>query len=194
MEQEQEQHHEHEEKPQEQAIPERPLECCGECRRPVRVIYTEIVGKNTNRWAMCDECPVLRHKLRGGGKVATVSGEVLASLVCGGCGLALDEVKMGASLGCPLCYDIFSDEVTRELVQLERVPPKFFLQKKGEPLHEGRSPGQQQQIDPSLKLLALQQALHETLGREDYEQAALLRDQIHELEEKAKNTREKEHG
>jgi protein arginine kinase activator len=158
------------------------------------VIYTEVIGKSINRVAMCDECPVLRQKLRGGGKATVVSGEASASLVCGGCGLTLDEVRMGASLGCPLCYDIFNDEVSRELVQLERIPPRYHLQKKGEPLHVGRSPGQQQEIDPSLKLLALQQALHETLGREDYEQAALLRDQIRELEEKAKGMKEKEHG
>ena len=120
-----------------------------------------------------------------------VPGKAPASLACGRCGLTLDEVKMGAPLGCPLCYEIFSDEVVHELAQLERLPPKFVVQRKGEPLHAGRSPGKQQEIDPSLKLLALQQALHETLGREDYEQAALLRDQIREIEEKSK---EKENG
>ena len=132
--------------------------------------------------------------MRGGGAAPQLSGKTSASLVCGGCGLTLDEVKMGSPLGCPLCYEIFGDEVVHELVQLERLPPKFGHQKKGESLHVGRSPGQQQQIDPSLKLLSLQQALHETLGREDYEQAALLRDQIREIEEKSKGPEEKKNG
>jgi protein arginine kinase activator len=180
-----------EEKPQEQALPERPLECCGECRRPIQVIYTEIIGKSVSRFAMCNECPVLRQKLHGEGTVAQVTGKTLASVVCGGCGLTLDEVKMGSLLGCPLCYEIFSDDVVHELAQLERLPPKRAHQKKGESLHVGRSPGRHQEVDPSLKLLSLQQALHETLGREDYEQAALLRDQIREIEEKSKDSREK---
>jgi protein arginine kinase activator len=183
-----------EEKLQEPVFPERPLECCGECRRPIQVIYTEIVGKNVSLLAMCGECPVLRQKLHGSGTATQVIGKTFTSLVCGGCGLTLDEVKMGASLGCPLCYEIFREEVVHELVQLERLPPKFALQRKGEPLHLGRAPGQQQEIDPSLQLLALQQALHETLGREDYEQAALLRDQIHEIEEKSKGLKEKKNG
>lgn len=183
-----------EEKTQESQLPDRPLECSGECRRPIQVIYTEIMGKNISRFAMCAECPVLRQKLQGGGPTVQVSGKTPACLVCGGCGLTLDEVKMGSPLGCPLCYEIFGEEVIHELAQLERLPPKFAFQKKGEPLHTGRSPGQQQEIDPSLKLMALQQALHETLGREDYEQAALLRDQIREIEEKSKSAKEKKDG
>ena len=178
----------------EKSLPERPLECCGECRRPIKILYTEIVGKNITKMAMCGECPVLRQKLHGGGTVKRAEGGSPAELVCGGCGLTLDEVKMGASLGCPLCYEIFSDEILRELAQLERIPLKYAFQKRGEPLHIGRTPGQHQEIDPSLKLLALQQALHETLGREDYEQAALLRDQIREIEEKTKSKEEEKHG
>ena len=177
-----------EQKPQkiEKETSDRPLECSGECRRPNKTIYTEIVGKTVTKTAMCAECPILRQKLHGGGTVRQAEGGAPAELVCGGCGLTLDEVKMGASLGCPLCYEIFHDEILRELVQLERIPIKYAFQKRGEPIHVGATPGLQQEFDPSLKLLTLQQALHETLGREDYEQAALLRDQIKEIEEKSK--------
>lgn len=185
---------EQEQKPSEKTVPERPMECCGECRRPIHVIYTEMVGKTISRFAMCSECPVLEQKLHGGGVATQTPGRAPASLVCGGCGMTLDEVKMGAPLGCPLCYEIFQDEVIHEMMQLERLPPKSALQKRGEPLHVGRSPGHHQVIDPSLKLLALQQALHETLGREDYEQAALLRDQIREIEEQSKAPEEKDNG
>ena len=172
----------------EKKLPDRPLECGGECRRPITTIYTEIVGKNITKMAMCAECPVLRQRLHGGGAIQRTPNGAPTDLACGGCGLTLDEVKMGAPLGCPLCYDIFCDEVLRELVQLERIPAKYAVQRKGEPLHIGRTREQHQEIDPSLKLLALQQALHETLGKENYEQAALLRDQIKEIEEKTKET------
>lgn len=168
--------------------PERPIECTGECRRPIHVIYTEIVGKTVTKTAMCAECPVLRQKLHGGGTIKKTNGATPTEMVCGSCGLTLDEVRMGATLGCPLCYDIFGEEIVRELVQLDRLPSKYSVQKRGEPLHKGKTPGQHQQIDPSLQLLTLQQALNETLGREDYEQAALLRDQIRKIEETSKTT------
>ena len=122
---------EQKEKKHEPALPERPLECCGECRRPIQVIYTEIIGKTISRFAMCDECPVLHRKLHGSSSATAVPGKAPASLACGRCGLTLDEVKMGAPLGCPLCYEIFSDEVVHELAQLERLPPKFVVQRKG---------------------------------------------------------------
>lgn len=60
------------------------------------------------------------------------------------------------------------------------MPQKIAI-KKNLPLHMGRLPGQAVEINPALKLLALNQALHETLSHEDYEQAAWLRDQIKEL-------------
>ena len=41
------------------------------------------------------------------------------------------------------------------------------------------------EISPTLRLIALNEALDETLIREDYEQAALLRDQIRALKEKS---------
>jgi len=161
---------------------ERPLEC-SECRKPIKVAYTEVIGKNITKVGMCAECPLLQKKLRGSSAILSQESETATSLCCGSCGLSLEEVKMGASLGCPLCYEIFSDEIFHELSTLETIPPKYLLQKKSSLIHTGRTPGKQQEIDPSLKLLTLQQALHETLQREDYEQAAWLRDQIKTLED-----------
>ena len=153
---------------------ERPLECC-ECKKPIVVCYTEAVGSQITRYGMCKDCPVLAKKMHG----HRVEKESSASLCCGSCGVTLEEVKKGASLGCPLCYEIYAEEIFHELEILGRLPARF----ERKPFHCGRLPGQQQELDPSLKLLSLQQALHDTLGREDYEAAAQLRDQIKELED-----------
>ena len=163
--------------------PERRIEC-SECKRPVRVIYTEIVGKTITRTAMCNECPFLREKLRGKAVQLLTSA---TELVCGGCGLTLDLIKMGSQLGCPLCYKIFGEELVMELQETDRLPKKTAPIKKGTLLHTGRRPGQQHEAPASLKLYTLHQALTETLGREDYEQAALLRDQIRKLTEGTKD-------
>lgn len=156
---------------------ERPIEC-GECKKPVAVIYTEIIGKMIYRVAMCSTCPMLRHKLYGAKIVEPYSAEAISSgLCCGTCGTTADEVKMGSLLGCTTCYEVFDELVTQELQQIEKTARRPL------PLHIGRQPGQVAEVNPALKLLALHQALNETLSREDYEQAAWLRDQIKALTE-----------
>lgn len=162
--------------------PERPIEC-GECKKPVAVVYTELVGKMMYRLAMCSDCPMLRQKLYGSKIVEPCDPEALSlGLCCGNCGTTADEVRMGGSVGCSACYEIFEELLTQELATQERLLHSH-KGKRLETLHRGRSPGQTAQINPALKLVALHQALNETLSREDYEQAAWLRDQIKELTE-----------
>ena len=50
--------------------------------------------------------------------------------------------------------------------------------------HQGHKPGELKEVNPSLKILALNEALNKTLNDEDYEQAAWIRDQIQELKKK----------
>ncbi len=164
-------------------LPERHLEC-SECKKPIVVCYTEIVGKMIYRIGMCADCPILRQKLHGQQSgVLSVQEAQNASLTCGGCGTTADEVMMGAQLGCSLCYEVFEDLIIQELQSTSRILQKMLGLKKVAPLHLGRTPGQKAEVNTASKLLALHQALHETLGREDYEQAAWLRDQIKALTE-----------
>src|SRR6185295_2521223 len=161
-------------------LPERHIEC-SECKKPIHTIYTELVGKMVYKLGMCADCPLLRQKLQGTAIVHTVSDAKEAGLVCGGCNTTIDEVRMGTHLGCPLCYEVFEEIVVAELQAANRLAHKMAGVRKVAPLHLGRLPGQASEVSPSMKLLALHQALHETLGREDYEQAAWLRDQIRAL-------------
>ncbi len=162
--------------------PERPIEC-GECKKPVAVIYTELVGKMMYRTAMCSDCPRLRQKLYGTRIDKAHDAEALAAgLCCGICGTTADEIKMGAHVGCANCYEVFDDLLSQELATQGRLTQSQH-KPHSIPLHLGRNPGQTAEINPSLKLLALHQALNETLSREDYEQAAWLRDQIKALTE-----------
>lgn len=160
--------------------PERHIEC-SECKKPVAYCYTEVVGKMIYRLGMCHDCPLLRQRLQGQPNPFIENTPIPATgLCCGGCGLTQDEVTMGAPLGCSLCYEVFEDLLIQELVEAGRIPLKIAV-KKNLPLHMGRLPGQSVEVNPALKLLALNQALHETLSHEEYEQAAWLRDQIKEL-------------
>ncbi|MBS0635808.1 MAG: hypothetical protein JSR37_10130 [Verrucomicrobia bacterium] len=162
--------------------PERHIEC-GECKKPVAVIYTEIVGKMIYRIAMCSDCPMLKQRLYGVRLKEPRGDEALkAGLCCGNCGTTADELKMGANVGCSTCYEVFDELLIQELALQENHTP-VKKTKRSRPLHVGRAPGQNVEINPALKLLALHQALNDTLAREDYEQAAWLRDQIKALTE-----------
>lgn len=172
---------------------DRPLEC-GECKKPVAVRYTEIVGGTITHINMCADCPELRRRLNGltpAEQNHVQTGQ--AGLECGDCGTTLEEVKRGHRLGCMVCYDVFGDLVLNEMQATHRIPARVFSGlKKSHLIHIGRAPGESLAINPSSRLLALNEALTETLNREDYEQAAWLRDQIRALTETGEKPQEKE--
>ena len=168
-------------------MPDRPLEC-SECKKLVTVHYTEIVGETMSQTCMCADCPELQKRLHG---IPQWGGEGLeggAGLACGNCGTSLDAVRMGSDLGCCDCYEIFEDVIIQELLSSKKIPLRLANNKKSTPIHIGRAPGEAQEINISLRLLALNEALNETLKKEDYEQAAWLRDQIKALTENQEET------
>ncbi len=170
---------------------DRPLDCT-ECKRPLAVCYTEIVDNKMTRTVMCASCPHLEKRLYGiFHKVDSQKEHMGTALACGNCGVSLDAIRMGHLLGCGECYSVFGETLTDELLKENRISRHLTSNKKTQPLHIGRAPGEVTEISPTLKLIALNEALDETLIREDYEQAALLRDQIREIKEKADNDQEK---
>lgn len=170
------------EKKTDKHFPDRPLEC-GECKKPIAIHYTEIVGDTITHTSMCADCPELQRRLHGTNPRELVANQAgtSAGLECGNCGTTLEEVKRGHRLGCPDCYTVFEDVLLMEMQAADRLSPRVLPAKKSLPIHIGRAPGETLAINPSSRLLALNEALKETLSREDYEQAAWLRDQIKAL-------------
>lgn len=164
-------------------IADRPLECT-ECRKPIAVWYTEIVANTTVQTCMCQDCPELQKRLQGISQEAADSvshTESSAGLCCGECGTKLSSIRMGHPMGCAECYQVFSDVILQELITSHKVPLSLANKSPSGSLHVGHKPGQTIELSPSLQLIALNEALKEALGREDYEQAAWLRDQIKDL-------------
>jgi protein arginine kinase activator len=170
-------------------MPERPVEC-SHCKRSIKVIYKEIVDHSIIITEMCAECPVLQQKLHG--QIAELQPregltETEAGLCCGHCRTTLESVKMGNPLGCSECYAIFADVLVSELITADKLPSRLkkdLQVKKIQPLHLGKSPGKSLTIPTSSRLTALNEALNEALRKENYEQAAWIRDQIKALTEK----------
>lgn len=170
---------------------DRPLEC-GACRKTTCISYTEIVRSNVSTFSMCKDCPVLRKRMEGVSledgtqELTSMDPERAEALSCSSCGVSVDAIKMGHHLGCKDCYALFSDLLLQEMENSGRIPQELISTqiKESKPIHIGREPGEVKEVNPSLRLIALNEALDDTLSREDYEQAAWLRDQIKALKEK----------
>lgn len=172
-----------EENNHENKIPDRPLEC-SECKKSITVRYTEIIGNSITRISMCSDCPELHRRLYGAPThYLPGNQEGITGLACGNCGTTLNALRVGTPLGCSICYEVFDDILLTEMLASEKIPSRITPIKKSILIHIGRAPGEIQEINPSLRLLALNEALNETLKKEDYEQAAWLRDQIKALTE-----------
>lgn len=166
-------------------MPERPDEC-GQCKKPAKVIYKEIVGNKMTVTEMCADCPILLRKLHGDApEIPAESKERLgAGLYCGHCHTPLEAVKMGNPMGCSECYTIFGDLLVQELIAENKIPAQMQNARRNQPLHIGKTPDKPANIPASSRLTALNEALNDALQRENYEEAAWLRDQIKELMDK----------
>lgn len=165
----------------EKKLPERPLEC-SECKKKIAVRYTEMANGQTHETSMCNDCPELQKKLKRITSSSDIDKEhATTGLACGDCGTTLVAVKVGNPLGCSHCYEVFGETIIYEMYSMGKFPLHLNTENKAESLHSGRSPGEIIEVNHSLRLIALNEALKETLLKEDYEQAALLRDQINEL-------------
>jgi protein arginine kinase activator len=168
---------------------ERPVEC-SHCKRSIKVIYKEIVGESTICTEMCAECPVFQQKLHGQPSPTPKpegASEADPGLCCNNCRTSLESLKMGNPLGCVECYAVFGDVLVSELIATDHIPSrlkKTLSGKKNQPIHVGKSPNKPMTIAPSARLTALNEALNEALKKENYEQAAWIRDQIKALTEK----------
>ncbi|NNM44325.1 MAG: hypothetical protein HKM07_08310 [Chlamydiae bacterium] len=168
---------------------DRPVEC-SHCKKPQKVIYKEIVDDTIVCYEMCADCPVLEQKLHGQTmqeekKAGTATAE--PGLYCDKCHTTLSSIKMGNYLGCSECYVVFADTIASELKSLGKIAAhgkSAPFAKKSIPTHIGKSPEKPADITLSSRLSSLNEALNDALKKENYEQAAWLRDQIKALTDK----------
>ncbi|MBI4114998.1 MAG: UvrB/UvrC motif-containing protein [Candidatus Omnitrophica bacterium] len=115
-------------------------------------------------------------------KELTGADEKTVSLKCQNCGLTYDEFGRTGRLGCAECYEAFSKLL---LPLIKRV--QHSLQ------HRGKRPSQVAHpvVRTTQSLKDLQNRLTKLIQHEEFEEAARLRDQIKQLEEKLKKGKKK---
>ncbi len=144
---------------------------CYHCQQPATICYTEVNRKEKVRYYLCSQCPY-----PGAFDPYETSGSAAhesITLECGNCKTIWNPQEQSHTLGCHLCYTSFKSQLAI-----------FFKEVHGTSVvHIGRAPGESSHMNPSIRLIALNEALQDTLAREDYEQAAIIRDQINHLKQ-----------
>lgn len=152
---------------------------CEKCREEATVHLTESVGGRRREVHLCGPCarkagliadaapPDLKLDLVVQALILAHVGELvgaLAQAACPSCGLKFMEFRLGGRLGCPHDYDAF-DRGLRPLLRRAH----------GASRHVGKAP--RRRHDGAARL-ALRAKLRAAIAREDYEEAARLRDRL----------------
>lgn len=155
---------------------------CDKCDKPATIYLTEIIDGKKIEKHLCEACAVSEgitiqpsvsiSQLLEEFVLHTGSGES-ANLKCDVCGMTFSDFRQQKLLGCPHDYDAFEKSL---LPVIERAQG-------GATQHVGKVPhkaGSEQKKYNAM--LRLRMELKNAIAAEDYEKAAMLRDQIKELE------------
>ena len=166
---------------------------CDECgQREATVTLTVVQGEERTLRHLCPECMQRLGNARNmlsaifAAAVANVAAlaqqrqqeeqeetEEIPDKTCACCGLTYAAFKKSGKLGCPGCYEAFREELRPMLQQLH-----------GRAQHAGRQPLRTQQAQQGRsRQEELRREMAEAVLREDFEQAAALRDQLRSLEQ-----------
>lgn len=184
---------------------------CDIChKREAKIYYTEIRNGEKKEQYLCEECAAEQSSFqtkKGEASIEDTLNSFLSNILggiygegekpetqqsmprCAHCGISYEEVLENGKFGCARCYDNFKDMVDKSLRQIQ-----------GANTHTGKKPArlkpQGTQVHLNLsepEKLSMQ--LQEAIEREEFEEAAKLRDRIRELkgEEACENgTKKKE--
>ncbi len=159
---------------------------CRQCANQATLHITEVLDGQATEIHLCEKCA--REYLEDAESLDTESiaadlaaklqelqsggDDDLGRMTCSGCGITLNEFREVGRLGCPFCYDSFRDEL-RPL--LENIHEQV--------LHTGKRPERSAAThDDQTRVLQLRKEQREAILKEDYETAAVLRDQIARIE------------
>ncbi|MDD3243361.1 MAG: UvrB/UvrC motif-containing protein [Eubacteriales bacterium] len=171
------------------------MEMCERCgENPAEVHFTQVVNGKTTHLHLCRSCAEQANaELFGAGQLSNVIVGLLGlaaakpaaektGRTCPVCGFELDRFAREGMLGCPACYQHFADAVQPVLKQVQ-----------GGTRHTGRRPAASTPApveagDEALE--ELRRRLRAAIETEEYERAAVLRDEIKALEEQGEDCHE----
>jgi protein arginine kinase activator len=153
-------------------------EQCSDCTKKTTIHFTQIINNKVYKLDMCEDCPMKKEVIDPGSfSLTEIFGVESGSgkpkgLVCNTCGLTDDEFEKRGRFGCPDCYTSFEPTI-RTMIK---------------DMHYGtRHTGKKarlavKRVDLNGQIQQLKSELNDAVRREDFEQAAVIRDKIIDLE------------
>ncbi|MDX9917666.1 MAG: UvrB/UvrC motif-containing protein [Gudongella sp.] len=148
---------------------------CESCKkREARVHYTGVINGVVEEHHLCEICAAgIQDTMGGKFPLHKLFDSLNVDLVCPTCGLTYEKFKSTGKLGCPECYNAFGDELKGVIKGIH-----------GHTQHRGKMP---KRGFPKLKLIKdideLTNRLEDAVSKEEYEKAAVLRDEIKRIRE-----------
>ncbi|NLL81360.1 MAG: hypothetical protein GX231_03520 [Tissierellia bacterium] len=157
---------------------------CDNCKRKDATFhYTKIINGKMEEHHLCETCafdsqdfdmsnPFSIHKLFSGlTEAQETKEEDLKDITCSNCGLDFSRFQKTGKLGCATCYHDFSEYLKPIINGIH-----------GHNHHRGKTP---LRISPNIELQReideLSNRLEDAVKKEEFEEAAILRDEIKEM-------------
>lgn len=162
---------------------------CEKCKlNPAVVHIVKIVNGKKTTLNLCEQCSKAYEEMIFGANQNKKINEIIANILnlndqfvkeeqketikCERCGLTLEEFKKVGRLGCSQCYSTF-DEQLRNIIDNVQVKS----------IHTGKIPRRDGlELKKKNEVLKLKRELEDRVSREEFEEAAAIRDQIKEIE------------
>ena len=164
---------------------------CQECKNLKAVVHlTKIINGVKTEIHLCQECAnnkgefdlavepnfSLHHLFAGlldlEGLEPAVNPPTVTKVQCEGCGLTYDQFSQIGRLGCAKCYEQFGEKLSLLLKRIH-----------GSTQHTGKVPERSGSlIKVKKEIEKLRSALQQKIMNEEFEEAAVLRDKIRELD------------
>jgi protein arginine kinase activator len=161
---------------------------CDNCgNNEAEVHLTQIIDNEMTTVHLCPACAAERGLEPGGSSKNLPLGDFLAQMgesavaeeestlagPCSYCHTTIDDFRRTGRLGCPHCYSIYEKQLRAILRRIH-----------GSTHHLGKVyvPPASEAADRTARLVGLRRRLQRAVEAEDFERAAVIRDQIRELE------------
>ena len=176
---------------------------CDRCKKnEAQVYYTEIINGEKTEQHLCEECaaeytsfhmgtPIMNQELTLGNLLSTIlgnyggtaqeKGNAQTELHCDNCGMTYSEFMKTGRFGCENCYESFHTLLDKSIRSIQ-----------GADTHTGKKPKKYEVktkdiINELSEIDKLSIQLQDAVEKEEFEEAARLRDQIRALKKEEIN-------
>ena len=158
---------------------------CEECKtNEAHYAISVMVGDQVTIRHLCEGCASRMHMNLTGGNIRSLLNPILSAItaptdqeetvspendvICARCGTSLSAFQKSGRLGCPGCYDAFREQLQPMLQQIH-----------GRVQHAGRQPLTTEDAQRTrTRREAITRQMEQAIALEDFETAAVLRDQL----------------